>query len=65
MTSESIDVIAPPEIEITAGEESGPVEFEAVVETRPQVRLAGYDELRVQLDYTPVSDEDLDRRERF
>src|SRR4051794_17158018 len=70
VTSESIDVIAPPEIEITAGEESGPIEFVAVVETRPEVRLAGYDELRVQLDYTPVGDEDVDRqvdalRERF
>ena len=29
VTSESIDVIAPPEIEITAGEESGAVSFEA------------------------------------
>ncbi len=70
VTSESIDVIAPPEIEITAGEESGPIEFVAVVETRPEVRLAGYDELRVQLDYTPIGDEDVDRqvdalRERF
>ena len=70
VTAESIDVIAPPEIEITAGEESGPIAFEAVVETRPQVRLAGYDELRVSLDYTPISDEDIDRqldtlRERF
>ena len=68
--AESIDVIAPPEIEITAGEESGDVAFEAVVETRPQVRLAGYDELRVTLDYTPVADADVERqvdalRERF
>ena len=70
VTSESIDVIAPPEIEITAGEESGPVAFEAVVETRPQVRIGGYDELRVSVDYTPISDADLDAqvdslRERF
>lgn len=70
VTSESIDVIAPPEIEITAGEESGPVSFEAVVETRPKIRLAGYDELRVSVDYTPVSEEALDEqvnslRDRF
>ena len=32
LTAESIDVIAPPQIEITEGEESGPVAFEAVVE---------------------------------
>ncbi len=70
VVAESIDVIAPPQIEITAGEESGPITFEAVVETRPQVRLAGYDELRVEVDFTPVADEDVDRqidslRERF
>lgn len=70
VVSEAIDVIAPPEIQITEGEESGPVSFEAVVETRPLVRLAGYDELRVEVDFTPVSDEDVDRqvdslRERF
>ena len=70
VTSESIDVIAPPEIEITAGEESGAVSFEAVVETRPKIRLAGYDELRVSVDYTPVSEEALDEqvnslRDRF
>ncbi len=70
IAAESIDVIAPPEIEITAGEESGPVSFEAVVETRPKIRLSGYDELRVAVDYTPVSDEALDAqvdslRDRF
>lgn len=70
LTAESIDVIAPPQIEITAGEESGPVAFEAVVETRPVVRLTGYDELRVPIDYTPIADDDVDRqidalRDRF
>ena len=33
--AEDIDVIAPPEIDITAGEEEGDVEFDAVVEVRP------------------------------
>lgn len=70
VTAESIDVIAPPEIEITGGEESGPVSFEAVVETRPKIRIGGYDELRVAVDYTPVSEEALDEqvdslRDRF
>src|SRR5947207_3114132 len=41
-----VDVIAPPEIEITGGQEEGDVEFEAVVEVRPQVHLTGYDERR-------------------
>ena len=65
-----VDVIAPPEIEITAGQEDGDVEFDAVVEIRPQVKLVGYDELRVELPFKPVSDEDVDKqvdalRERF
>jgi trigger factor len=65
-----VDVIAPPEIEITAGEEDGDVAFDAVVEVRPQVRLLGYDELRVELPYQPVDDAAVDQqidalRERF
>jgi trigger factor len=65
-----VDVIAPPEIEITAGQEAGDVEFDAVVEIRPQVRLVGYDELRVELEYKAVDEADIDRqidalRDRF
>src|SRR5581483_1588613 len=32
-----VDAIAPPEIDITSGEEDGPVAFDAVVEVRPQL----------------------------
>jgi trigger factor len=65
-----VDVIAPPEIEITAGQDEGDVEFEAVVEVRPQVHLTGYDELRVELPVEPITDEmindQIDRlRDRF
>ena len=65
-----VDVIAPPEIEITAGEEDGDVAFDAVVEVRPQVRLLGYDELTVELPYEAVDDAAVDQqvdalRERF
>ena len=65
-----VDVIAPPEIQITAGQQDGDVEFDAVVEIRPQVKLLGYDELRVELPFQPVADEDVDKqvdalRERF
>jgi trigger factor len=65
-----VDVIAPPEIEITSGEDTGDVEFEAVVEVRPVVRLVGYDELRVELPFTAVDDAAVDEqvdalRERF
>jgi trigger factor len=66
----SVDVIAPPEIEITAGQDDGDVEFDAVVEIRPQVRLLGYDELSVELPYATPGDDDVDKqvdalRQRF
>ena len=65
-----VDAIAPPQIEITAGQESGDVEFDAVVEVRPVVKLVGYDSLRVDLPWRPVDDEAVDAqvdalRERF
>jgi trigger factor len=55
-----VDVVAPPEIDITAGEESGSVEFDAVVEVRPQLHLAGYGGLRVVVPSPVVTEEDID-----
>jgi trigger factor len=65
-----VDVIAPPEIEITSGEEDGDVEFDAVVEVRPIVRLMGYDEITVEVPYEAIDDGAVDQqvdalRERF
>jgi trigger factor len=60
IVSEDIDAIAPPEIDITAGEEDGDVEFDAVVEVRPVVVLTGYDELKVTLPYNAPDDEAVD-----
>jgi trigger factor len=57
-----VDVIAAPEIDITAGREEGDVAFDAVVEIRPTVNPAGYDSLRVTIDSPLVSDEDLEGR---
>ncbi len=54
-----IDAIAAPEIEITAGEESGPLAFEAVVQVRPKVAIPGYQGLRVTAPGLNVSDEDM------
>ena len=70
VTEHDVDVIAPPEIEVTSGQEEGDVEFEAVVEIRPQVIVMGYDELRVELDIEAVGDEAIDAqvdrlRDRF
>jgi trigger factor len=68
--AEDIDVIAPPEIDITAGEEEGDVEFDAVVEVRPQVTIEGHDALTVEIPSPTIADEAVDRqidtlRDRF
>ena len=55
-----VDVIAAPEIEITDGEEDGPVAFDAVVEVRPVVTVAGYDGLKVTMPSPEPSDEEID-----
>jgi trigger factor len=56
----SVDVIAPPEIDITDGEESGPVTFDAVVEVRPIVTVPGYETLRVTIARPAATDEEID-----
>jgi trigger factor len=68
--AEELDTIAPPELEITSGQEGGDVEFDAVVEVRPQVEIQGYDALQVTVDDPSVKDEEIDAqidqlRERF
>ncbi|NLV54986.1 MAG: trigger factor [Acidimicrobiales bacterium] len=57
-----IDVIAQPEIDVTSGEDEGVVTFDAVVEVRPEVNVAGYASLRVEIDSPEVSDDDVDAR---
>jgi trigger factor len=58
--AEDLDAIAPPEIDITSGQDEGDVEFDAVVEIRPVVTLTGYDALRVEVAATEVTDEAVD-----
>src|SRR3954470_6372703 len=70
VTQNDVDPIAPPEIEITAGEEGGDVEFDAVVEVRPIVNLVGYDELRVEVPFEAIDDATVEQqvdalRDRF
>jgi len=55
-----VDVIAPPEIDITGGEEEGPVVFDAVVEIRPEIAISGHDALTVTIPSPVVSDEEVD-----
>ncbi|MBO0692212.1 MAG: trigger factor [Acidimicrobiaceae bacterium] len=55
----AVDVIAAPEIDITKGEEEGPVGFDAIVEVRPHLQLVGYEGLRVEIPSPEVSEEEI------
>ena len=57
-----VDVIAPPDIDITGGRETGPVQFDAIVETRPQVQVSGHDALTVTIPSPAVSETDIAER---
>ena len=61
-----VDVIAPPEIEITDGQESGIIKFDAIVEVRPVITLSGYAGMAVEIPAPTPSDEEIDAQlERF
>ena len=61
-----VDVIDAPSIEITEGSESGPVCFDAFVDVRPAVVVAGYDQLSVQIPSPTVDEAEItDEIDRF
>ncbi|MFT7610980.1 MAG: trigger factor [Candidatus Aldehydirespiratoraceae bacterium] len=62
VVAHDVDVIAPPEIDITGGQEEGQVTFDAVVEIRPVVEVGGYDGLRVTIPSPVPSDEEIDEQ---
>jgi trigger factor len=62
LTDNDVDAIDAPEIDITSGEEDGPVLFDAVVEVRPIVTVAGYGGLRVEIPRPDVPDEYVDEQ---
>ena len=55
-----VDLIATPEVEITEGEETGPVAFDATLEVRPEITVPGYGGLRVELPSPVATDEEVD-----
>ncbi len=57
-----VDVIAAPEIDITAGQAEGDVSFDAVVEIRPVISVSGHDSLRVEIPSPIPTDQDLEDR---
>lgn len=60
LQEQDVDAIAAPQIDITGGQESGPVAFEAVVEVRPHLVLPGYGGLQVTVPSPVATDADLD-----
>ncbi len=54
-----VDLIATPEVDITDGQEEGPVEFDATCEVRPVITVPGYGGLRVELPSIEVTDDDV------
>lgn len=66
----ALDIIATPKIDITSGEEDGPLAFDAIVEVRPKVAIPGYEGLQVTVSPPEPADREveaqLDRlREQF
>ena len=57
-----VDVIAPPEIEITAGHLEGPVVFEAVVEVRPVIEIEGHRSISVEIPSAAAVDAEVDEQ---
>ena len=60
LVEHDVDAIDSPHIDITAGQEDGPVAFDAVVEVRPDVQVPGYGGLRVEIPRPTVSDNEVD-----
>jgi trigger factor len=55
-----VDLIAAPEVAITAGEEAGAVEFDATCEVRPEITVPGYGGLRVELPAPAATEQEID-----
>ena len=66
VVANEVDVIAPPEIEITDGQESGVIKFDAIVEVRPVITVSGYAEMAVEIPAPTPSDDEIDAQlDRF
>lgn len=59
VTDTEVDPIDQPEIDITSGNESGAVSFDALVEVRPTVAVPGYHGLSVTLPSLEVTDDEV------
>ena len=55
-----LDIIATPEVNLTSGQETGNVAFDATCEVRPVVTIPGYKKLDVVMPSLVASDEDIE-----
>ena len=55
-----VDLVAVPDVKVLEGEAAGPVRFEATCEVRPEITLAGYAGLRVELTNPDLTDEEFE-----
>ncbi|HVF53902.1 MAG TPA: trigger factor [Actinomycetota bacterium] len=70
LDAESIEAIAPPEIEVVTFEEGSPIVFEATVDVRPEVVVPDLPSINVDVPSAEVTDSDINDqlerlRERF
>lgn len=57
-----IDMISPPEYDVTSGLEEGNVTFDAVVEVRPVSQIAGYEAIKVEIPAPEPTDDEIHER---
>jgi len=62
LSGEEVDIISPPDYEITAGEEEGDLAFDAVVEVRPSAEISGYQDMTVEVAALEPSADDVQER---
>lgn len=62
LREQDIDAIAPPKIDLTSGQEAGAVAFDAVVEVRPRVSVAGYRGMQVTIPNPEPTEGEVDRQ---
>ena len=70
MQAESLEAIAPPDIEVVSFEEGSPLIFEAVVDVRPEITVPDLTQINVDAPPSEVTDEDINEqmdrlRDRF
>jgi len=57
-----IDMISPPEYDITSGMEEGDLVFDAVVAVRPSIEISGYENIKVEIPAPAPTDEEIQAR---